>query len=61
MQYCVDGITVEIIKPKTKSSHDEDVKRVAMFIYTLGQIQKEESSRKKENKKWTVRKKLKKL
>lgn len=46
----MDGITVEIIKPKTKSSHDEDVKRVAMFIYTLGQIQKEESSRKKENK-----------
>lgn len=51
MQYCMDGIAVEIIKPKTKSSHDEDVKRVAMFIYTLGQIQKEESSRKKENKK----------
>lgn len=43
----MDGITVEIIKPKTKSSHDEDVKRVAMFIYTLGQIQKEESSRKR--------------
>lgn len=44
MQYRVDGITVEIIKPKTKSSHEEDAKRVAMFIYTLGQIQKEDKN-----------------
>jgi len=39
MQFCVDDITVEIVKPQKKYSHDEDVKRVAMFIYTLGQIQ----------------------
>lgn len=50
MQYCVDGITVEIIKPKTKSSHDEDVKRVAMFIYTLGQIQMNDDNFKKKEK-----------
>lgn len=49
MQYCVDGITVEIVKPTKRFSHDEDLKRVAMLIYTLGQIQiNDESLRKKE-------------
>ncbi len=42
MQFKVDEITVEIIEPQKNSSKEEDLKRVAMFVYTLGQIKIQE-------------------
>ncbi|MEI8128022.1 MAG: hypothetical protein WCG95_00260 [bacterium] len=35
MQFKVDKITVEIIKPTKESSPKEDSKRVAAFVYKL--------------------------
>lgn len=39
MQYKIDDITVEIIKPKKVSSPQDDAKRTAAFIYKLAEIQ----------------------
>lgn len=38
MQYKIDDITVEIIKPTQTSSPDEDIKRAAAFIYKIAEI-----------------------
>lgn len=47
MQYCIDGIAVKISRPKIKSSKKEDIKRVAMLVYTLGQIKMDIKMQKK--------------